>query len=154
MEGSDFLFDLISQLTGGVVTDVKTAISGMVLIGICLMALDYLKDILVVRWEGFSNSMSDAAQSRRLGYDVSSMSHNRRMAEKYRGTVEGDIYAYTYREELKEYHEKASRPSVNRDLSISGLSVEYDDHERIGYDGWIEHEDSIGKLEIDYDYKG
>lgn len=41
---SDILFQSISVMTGGLITDLQTAMLGMVALGFIVMAIDYLKD--------------------------------------------------------------------------------------------------------------
>lgn len=43
---SDILFQVISNLTGGLIVDLQTAMVGMLTVAFLLMGLDYLKDVL------------------------------------------------------------------------------------------------------------
>lgn len=44
MDPNQYLFDAINQLTGGLITDIKSLFLGGIVIAFVLMGLDYLKD--------------------------------------------------------------------------------------------------------------
>lgn len=44
MTATDILFSAISELTGGLISDLTTAMIGMVVVGFIVMGVDYLKD--------------------------------------------------------------------------------------------------------------
>lgn len=52
MNPTDIIFQTVSNLTGGLIVDIQTAIIGLVTIGFILMGLDYLKDLLLSTYEG------------------------------------------------------------------------------------------------------
>ncbi len=57
-----FLFDLASDLTGGLITDLKTALAGMLLLAFILMGLDLLKSALETKIKKYflGQALSDA----------------------------------------------------------------------------------------------
>ncbi len=63
MNPTDLIFSVVSDLTGGLVTDLTTVIIAMVGFGFILMGLDYLKDAMEQRFVN-SERLSDDYQSR------------------------------------------------------------------------------------------
>ncbi len=52
MTSTDIIFQTVSNLTGGLIIDVQTAVVGIVTLGFIAMGLDHLKDLLLSTYEG------------------------------------------------------------------------------------------------------
>lgn len=52
MNPTDLIFQTVSNLTGGLITDIQTAVIGLVTIGFVVMGLDLLKGLLLSTYEG------------------------------------------------------------------------------------------------------
>jgi hypothetical protein len=87
MDPNQYLFDALSDLTGGLVTDLKTFFLGAVVLGFVLIGFDYLKD-------AFERLLS----SRSYGHYLESAEDMRLERDQYRrGTREWDEANYMYR---------------------------------------------------------
>jgi hypothetical protein len=86
-----YLFDMAGTLTGGIVTDLKTAFLGMLVIGFILIGLDYLKDAFGSLLNGFSHNRHS-----KLAGDL------RDQRDFYKkDTFEYDLYNAAYRKNLR-----------------------------------------------------
>lgn len=91
MQPTDILFSSISALTGGLITDLQTAMVGMITVAFILFGFDHLKDV-------FENSLRDRNRSRALDE-----------AREYRKTVDNqyvdsairDVYKAKYRDAVR-----------------------------------------------------
>lgn len=87
MDATQFLFDAVSQLTGGLITDMRTLMLGGLVLTFILMGLDYLKS-------GFDEIMNRRAHDRYLE-DAEDLRMER---EQYRrGSAEWEEANYMYR---------------------------------------------------------
>ena len=127
------LTDVLSQVTGGLVTDMHTAIVALLGLGVVLVAFDYLKDI-------FENHLADS-RSERAFAGGGELNQLRRKAQSYRGTAAGDLYSYQYKQKIKNYRDPG--PGVSG--SIGGLSLEdsADDIDLIDWTSEIEDYDNL-----------
>lgn len=87
---SDILFSTISSMTGGLVTDITTAMIGMLVIGFLLMGLDYLKDVLD---DGLSRRSSNNSLEKARSY--------RKMSDSMDDQVSKDYLNAKYRNEIR-----------------------------------------------------
>ena len=87
MDPNQYLFDALSQLSGGLITDLKTLFLGGIVLAFILMGLDYLKT-------GFEHMMDRRAHGRFL----ESAEDMRMEREQYRrGSSEWEEANYMYR---------------------------------------------------------
>jgi hypothetical protein len=82
----NFLFNLAGQLTGGLVTDSKTLLAGMLLLGFLLMAADKLFEVLQVKIASKNFEKAKGLLASRDSYSS--------------GTAEYDYYNTLYRQSL------------------------------------------------------
>lgn len=95
MDPTKFLFDAVSQVTGGMITDIKTAMTAIVLLSMILMGADLLKIVLFKRCDEKRAANEEAANYEMADY------YHREMREYERGTVAYDIARSRYRHYLK-----------------------------------------------------
>jgi len=87
MDPNQYLYDALSQLSGGLITDLKTLFLGGIVLAFILMGLDYLKT-------GFEHMMDRRAHGRFL----ESAEDMRMEREQYRrGSSEWEEANYMYR---------------------------------------------------------
>ena len=87
---SDILFQLISGLTGGLVTDLTTAMLGMLMLGIIIMGFDHLRDIFEEKLHARNvNSSLDRART------------YKKLAESAGDDVSRDYLNARYRSEIR-----------------------------------------------------
>lgn len=87
MDPTKILFDAVSSLTGGLISDMQTLFLGGVVLAFILMALDYLKD-------GFDAMLEQRGHSRSLeSADIMRMERD----QYSRGSVEWEEANYMYR---------------------------------------------------------
>ena len=87
MDPNQYLYDALSQLSGGLITDLITLFLGGIVLAFILMGLDYLKD-------GFEHMMDRRAHDRYLE-DAEDLRMER---EQYRrGSAEWEEANYMYR---------------------------------------------------------
>ncbi len=87
MDPNQYLYDALSQLSGGLITDLKTLFLGGIVLAFILMGLDYLKT-------GFEHMMDQRAHGRFL----ESAEHMLWERDQYtRGTAQWDEANIAYR---------------------------------------------------------
>ena len=87
MESSDYLLEAISQLSGGLITDLKTLFVGAVVLAFILMGFDYIKD-------AFNHMLETRAHGRFL----ENAEDMRMERDQYmRGSTEWEEANYMYR---------------------------------------------------------
>ncbi len=87
MDTTQFLFDAFSQLTGGLVTDLRTLFLGGIVLVFILMAIDHLKS-------GFEHMMDSRAHGRFL---ESAEDMRMERDQHRRGSTEWEEANYMYR---------------------------------------------------------
>ena len=87
---SDIVFQSISNMTGGLINDLTTAIIAMAGIGIILMGFEYLKDCLV---DSIHTRETNAALDRARSY--------KSMADEMDDEVSKDYLNARYRNEIR-----------------------------------------------------
>ena len=90
MDANQYLFDAISQLTGGIIGDLKSMFLGGIVIGFILIGLDHLK-------EAFEH-MLDARDHGRYLEDAKQLRWE--MDQYERGSAEWDEANYSYRQTI------------------------------------------------------
>jgi len=86
MDPNQYLYDAISQLTGGIITDIKSLFLGGIVLAFILVGLDHLKDAF--------NHMLDARAHDRYREDAEDMRMER---DQYRrGSSEWEEANYMY----------------------------------------------------------
>ena len=87
MDPNQYLFDAISQLTGGLIGDLKSLFLGGIVIAFILVGLDYLKD-------AFDHMLDRRAH----GFYLESAEDMRMERDQYRrGSIEWEEANYMYR---------------------------------------------------------
>jgi hypothetical protein len=90
MDPYQYLFDAANQLTGGLITDIKSLFLGGIVIVFVLMGLDYLKDAF--------EHMLDARAHGRYLEDAKQLRWE--MDQYERGSAEWDEANYAYRQTI------------------------------------------------------
>lgn len=92
-----FLFQAVSDLTGGMVTDIKTAMVAMVTVSVILMGLDYLKDVLL-----------DVLEEGQRKRDYNKIVESGAMVGKSNDDVDKELYGEMYQGKISKYKKKYS----------------------------------------------
>jgi hypothetical protein len=104
----NFLFDLLSQLTGGLVTDIKTMLAAMVVIGFTAMGADVLIEKLGGKLKQHKESMIFAQNV----FDSSKSFSAARSYRSLRDTSEEGSFDY-------DYYNSLYRAKLNESVSLS-----------------------------------
>lgn len=91
----DILFQTVSNLTGGLIVDVQTAMVGVVTILCVLMGLDLLKDVLL-----------SALSERRRVRDYDKIVESAALTGRSEDDVYGDVSERMYQKRLSSYQKK------------------------------------------------
>ncbi|WP_457573590.1 hypothetical protein [Desulfolithobacter sp.] len=103
-----FLFDLASQLTGGLVTDLKTALSGMLVIVFILIGFDYI-----------IFSLSSSLSSFRTAKHYGQAKHFFSIRNTYsKDSFEYQYYSLMYRKHLSDAVRGGGLSGKSRDFSF------------------------------------
>lgn len=93
---------VIANITGGLITDVKTAIIGMISLQLIIVATDHIFKAFAVRYA------EDKAEARMPG--IGELNQLKKDSIRYAGTAEGDVYRMQYRRKLKKYVDGSEEP--------------------------------------------
>lgn len=95
MHPTDFLFQLVSDLTFGMVTDIKTAMLGVLTLLIIMMGLDFLKDVLL-----------GALHNRQKAKDYDDIVQSGAMVGKTNDEVDAELYGSAYKSKISNFNKK------------------------------------------------
>ncbi len=100
MDLNQYLFDAVSTMTGGLISDMKTLYLGAIVLAFILMGLDHIKDV-------FDHMLEQRSYKR----DVTNAEEARAARDQYaRGSFEYDEANYLYRH----YVSRAARSRLKR----------------------------------------
>lgn len=144
----NFLFDLLAQLTGGWVTDIKTMLAAMLVIGFTAMA----GDILIEKIGGVVQQNRQAQIFAQNVYDSSKAFGEARSYRSLRDSSEEGSFDYDYYNSLyrAKLNESVSLSVKTGEPMSSGGSLFTSDDTDTHFDSLVsDHSFSVGMLEMD-----